>query len=53
MLYMKCLVHLIYSLYFTRQGSKSSPLLYLLYINGLIKELEASKLGMCMYGLNM
>ena len=35
----------------TRQGNKSSPLLYLLYINGLIKELEASKLGMCMYWL--
>ena len=35
----------------TRQGNKSSPLLYLLYINGLIKELEVSKLGMCMYWL--
>ena len=37
----------------TRQGGKSSPLLYLLHINGLIKELERSKFGFCMYDFNL
>jgi hypothetical protein len=37
----------------TRQGSKSSPMLYLLYINGLINELESSGLGFCMYNSNI
>ena len=37
----------------TRQGGKSSPLLYLLYINDLIKELESSRLGMCMYNVDL
>ena len=36
----------------TRQGGKSSPLLYLLFIDGLIKKLEESKLGICVYGLD-
>ena len=34
----------------TRQGGVSSPKLYLLYIDGLIKELELSGLGFCIYG---
>jgi hypothetical protein len=33
----------------TRQGGVSSPRLYLLYINGLIDELEKSGLGLCVY----
>ena len=33
----------------TRQGGKSSPLLYLLFIDGLIKELEKSGYGLCIY----
>ena len=37
----------------TRQGGKSSPLLYLLFINGLIKELEESNLGFCLYNMNV
>lgn len=37
----------------TRQGGKSSPLLFLLYINGLIQELENSKLGFCIYNFNI
>lgn len=37
----------------TRQGGKSSPILYLLYINGLIQELEHSKLGFCIYNYNI
>jgi hypothetical protein len=37
----------------TRQGGKSSPLLYLLYINGLILKLEQSNLGFCMYNMNI
>lgn len=32
-----------------RQGGKSSPLMYLLFINGLIKELTDSRYGMCLY----
>ena len=35
----------------TRQGGKSSPLLYLLYIDGLIRELEHSNDGMCIFNL--
>jgi hypothetical protein len=31
----------------TRQGGKTSPMLYLLYINGLIDELEKSGFGIC------
>ena len=34
----------------TRQGGVSSPKLYLLYIDGLIKEIEQSGLGLCIYG---
>ena len=33
----------------TRQGGISSPKLYLLFINGLIQELENSQLGICIY----
>ena len=36
----------------TRQGRKSYPLLYLLFIDGLIKEIELSQHGMCIYGMN-
>ena len=36
----------------TKQGGKSSPLLYLVFINGLIKELEASNKGLCFYEIN-
>lgn len=35
----------------TRQGGKSSPLLYLVFINGLIEEIEASGYGYCMYNM--
>ena len=34
----------------TRQGGKRSPLMYLVFINGLIEELEVSAFGFCMYG---
>ena len=34
----------------TRQGGKSSPLMYLVFINGLIEELEVSGFGFCLYG---
>ncbi|KAH3721325.1 hypothetical protein DPMN_064246 [Dreissena polymorpha] len=37
----------------TRQGSKSSPLMYLVFINGLIKQLEDSGLGMCIYNMSI
>ncbi|KAH3879438.1 hypothetical protein DPMN_005787 [Dreissena polymorpha] len=37
----------------TRQGGKSSPLLYLIYINGLIEKLEESSNGLCIYDINM
>ena len=37
----------------TRQGGKSSPLLYLVYIDGLITELMNSKNGVCLYDLNV
>ena len=37
----------------TRQGGKSSPLLYLVYVNGLIEELESSGNGTCLYDINM
>ena len=37
----------------TRQGSKLSPLLYLCYINGLIKELENSNLGFCLLDIDI
>ncbi|KAH3782226.1 hypothetical protein DPMN_160138 [Dreissena polymorpha] len=37
----------------TRHGSKSSPLLYLVFINGLIKQLENSGFGMCIYNMNI
>ena len=35
----------------TRQGGKSSPILYLLFIDGLIKELEYSGYGLCIYDI--
>ncbi|XP_060587399.1 uncharacterized protein LOC132742907 [Ruditapes philippinarum] len=37
----------------TRQGGKSSPLFYLLFIDGLIKELEKCGYGFCVYDLNV
>lgn len=37
----------------TRQGGKSSPLLYLVYIDGLIKELEASGHAFCIFNLSV
>ena len=37
----------------TRQGGKSSPMMYLVFINELIRELERSNFGMCLYGMNM
>ncbi|XP_053398165.1 uncharacterized protein LOC128556626 [Mercenaria mercenaria] len=37
----------------TRQGGKSSPLFYLVFINGLIKDLERSGQGMCIYNMNL
>jgi len=37
----------------TRQGGKSSPYIYLVYIDGLIKELEKSGHGLSLYCLNM
>jgi len=37
----------------TKQGGKSSPLTYLVYIDGIIKELEASGYGMCIYDHNI
>ena len=37
----------------TRQGGVSSPKLYLLYIDGLIKELKDSGLGLCLYENNL
>jgi len=37
----------------TKQGGKRSPLMYLVYINGLIKELVASGYGMCIYDQNI
>lgn len=36
----------------TRQGGVISPFLYLLYINGLLYELELSDLGFCIYGVS-
>ena len=33
----------------TRQGGKSSPILYLLYINDLINAMEQSGCGICLY----
>ena len=36
----------------TRQGGVSSPMLYLVYIDGLLKELQNSKLGFCIYDYN-
>ena len=33
----------------TRQGGKTSPMLYLIYINELINTLEGSGYGLCMY----
>ena len=35
----------------TRQGGKSSPLLYLLFIDGLIRDLEHSNDGICVFNL--
>ena len=37
----------------TRQGGKSSPILYLLYINELINTLEGSEYGLCMYNVKL
>ena len=37
----------------TKQGGRSSPILYLAFIDGLIKELEDSGQGVCMYGTNV
>lgn len=37
----------------TKQGGKASPILYLAFIDGLIKELENSHLGMCLYDLDV
>ncbi|KAH3805763.1 hypothetical protein DPMN_134070 [Dreissena polymorpha] len=37
----------------TRQGGKSSPLLYIVYIDGLITELLNSKNCVCLYDLNL
>lgn len=37
----------------TRQGGITSPLLYLIFINGLICELEQSGFGVCMYNIAM
>ncbi|XP_052799264.1 uncharacterized protein LOC128230877 [Mya arenaria] len=37
----------------TRQGGKSSPILYLIYINDLINELQKSNNGLCLYYINM
>jgi len=36
----------------TRQGGVSSPKLYLLYIDGLLREIEASGLGFCIFNCN-
>ena len=36
----------------TRHGGANSPLLYLLFIDGLNKKLEESKLGVCVYELD-
>lgn len=33
----------------TKQAGKTSPLIYLVYINGLIEELEASGQGLCVF----
>ena len=37
----------------TRQGGRSSPILYLLYINELINTLEGSEYGLCMYNVKL
>jgi len=37
----------------TRQGGKTSPLLYLVYIDGLIKELCTSGNGLCIHDINL
>ena len=37
----------------TRQGGKSSPSLYLLYINEVINTLEGSEYGICMYNVKL
>lgn len=37
----------------TRQGGKSSPLMYLVFIDGLIKALEQSQLGVCLYNVQV
>ena len=37
----------------TRQGGKSSSILYLLYINELINTLEGSEYGLCMYNVKL
>ncbi|KAH3844133.1 hypothetical protein DPMN_086386 [Dreissena polymorpha] len=37
----------------TQQGGKSSPLMYLVYFDGLITELMNSKNGVCLYDLNV
>ena len=37
----------------TRQGGKTSPILYLLFINGLIRQIEKSGIGMCMHDMSV
>lgn len=37
----------------TRQGAKSSPLMYLVFIDGLIKLIERSDLGACVYNTHV
>ena len=37
----------------TKQGGKSSPMMYITFIDGLIQELEASGSGVCLYGMNV
>jgi len=37
----------------TKQGGQISPKLYLAFIDGLIKELEETGQGLCMYVINV
>ena len=36
----------------TSEGGVSSPMLYLVFIDGLLKQLQTSKLGLCIYDFN-